>query len=491
MFETAELGLKIDKEEYEQLLPQLRVELINAQYDLRKADFPVLILVSGDNRLAMNSVPNELGEWVDARYVRTEPFGPPTDEERERPRFWRYWRALPPDGLIGLLMGAWARNTCVGRMRRETSGKEFERRMAYESRFERALVADGALLLKFWFHLPKKEHRKRLERAEKSPEKLWYVDERDWEIYDNYDRTIAVAEDYLGTTNVVEAPWHVVESTDHNHASVTFARTILGAVKERLERRPAGRSTAPAASPPLEGQPGVLDTVDLTRRIGKKDYRKQLRESSARLYRLWKLACEERVTIVLAFEGWDAAGKGGVIRRLTRAMDARNYRVIPIGAPTDEELAHHYLWRFWRHLPRAGSTLIFDRSWYGRVLVERVEELATEAEWSRAYTEINDFESQFVEHGYVFQKFWLHIDPDEQLRRFEAREQTAYKKHKITADDYRNRDRWSEYERAANDMIEYTSTELAPWHLVPANSKRWARIRVMDTLCDALDERLA
>jgi len=189
---------------------------------------------------------------------------------------------------------------------------------------------------------------------------------------------------------------------------------------------------------------------------------------------------------VLVFEGWDAAGKGGVIRRITRAIDAADYRIVPVAAPTEEEKAHHYLWRFWHHLPRAGTMRIFDRSWYGRVLVERVEGLAKVNEWQRAYTEINDFEEQLVEHGILVHKFWLHIDPETQLRRFKEREKTPYKKYKITQEDYRNREKWGDYVTAVNEMVARTSTEMAPWKLVPANDKRWARVEVLRTICQGL-----
>ena len=194
--------------------------------------------------------------------------------------------------------------------------------------------------------------------------------------------------------------------------------------------------------------------------------------------------------MILALEGWDAAGKGGAIRRVTHALDARMYRVIPIAAPTDEERAHHYLWRFWRHLPRLGRITIYDRTWYGRVLVERAEGFASEAEWMRAYKEINEFEEQLTEHGIVLVKYWLHISADEQLERFKERETAPWKQYKITPEDYRNREKMNLYEQAASDMIARTSTEFSPWTLVEANDKRYARIKVLRTLCDRLDAAL-
>jgi polyphosphate kinase 2 (PPK2 family) len=246
----------------------------------------------------------------------------------------------------------------------------------------------------------------------------------------------------------------------------------------------------PEAPVTAEAQPTVLSTVDLTQTLEYGAYRQQLDTYQARLYRLTSKARKRGLANVWVFEGWDAAGKGGVIRRLTAAMDPENYRVFPIAAPTEEESAHPYLWRFWRRLPRAGIVTIFDRSWYGRVLVERVEGFARPAEWQRAYYEINDFEEQLYEHGILLLKFWLHIDPDEQLQRFQERETTPYKKYKMTEDDYRNRDQWPAYEQAVHEMVAQTSTACAPWHLVASQNKRWARIEVLKTICRALKRRL-
>jgi polyphosphate kinase 2 (PPK2 family) len=258
---------------------------------------------------------------------------------------------------------------------------------------------------------------------------------------------------------------------------------------ERLSRPPSPEAPpAPAPAPAPEAT--VLDTVDLDAVLERPEYRAQRDELQARLRALTRRAREEGVSSVVVFEGWDAAGKGGVIRRITQAMDVQDYRVVPIGAPTDEELARHYLWRFWRQLPRAGRMVVFDRSWYGRVLVERVEGLVPELAWQRAYAEIDDFEEQIVERGIPLFKFWLHIDREEQIRRFRERERTPYKKYKITNEDYRNRERWDAYRSAVNDMVQRTSTQFAPWTLVPANDKRFARVEVLRTICDGLARRL-
>jgi polyphosphate:AMP phosphotransferase len=306
-----------------------------------------------------------------------------------------------------------------------------------------------------------------------------------------------VTERLLRQTSTGSAPWHIVESTDTHYRNFTVTQTILAAISARLAEPSTTPSTAgthvpsPAeVLPQIGGGRSVLDAVDLSAALSRPEYEAQLSTWQARLSRLSQRARDHGVASVLVFEGWDAAGKGGVIRRLTHAMDARDYRVVAIGAPTEEEQAHHYLWRFWRHLPRAGVMLIFDRSWYGRVLVERVEGFASERQWQRAYEEINHFEEQLAERGIVLYKFWLHIDPDTQLRRFQARENTPYKKYKLTTEDYRNRDKWEAYVAAVHEMVARTSTEIAPWELVAANDKQWARVQVLHTVCRGLKKRL-
>ena len=234
----------------------------------------------------------------------------------------------------------------------------------------------------------------------------------------------------------------------------------------------------------------VLSALDTGKTIEKKTYREELIRLQARLNRLYRVARERGRSTILVFEGWDAAGKGGAIRRITPALDSRDYQIVSIAAPTEEENDHHYMWRFWRHLPGAGRFLIFDRSWYGRVLVERLEGFATQDEWLRAYEEINDFEAQLVTHGSIVVKYWVHITREEQDRRFKAREETPYKRWKLTDEDWRNRERWKAYEVAVDDMVRLTGTPIAPWYLIEGNDKRYARVRVLDILCDALDRAL-
>jgi polyphosphate:AMP phosphotransferase len=450
----------------------------------------MILLLCGDDRDARNQVVNAMGSWMDARQVRTHFFGLPTEEEAERPDFWRYWRVLPRDGQTAVFVGAWGSKPIVRRTLDEIDDEEFEARCVQVRRFEHDLVADGAVLLKFWLHLPAKLLAKRLRKFKKDKEAGWRIDALDWRMLGKYDKAMRYAERLIGETSTAQAPWLIVETTDERHRDLTIATAIHAALTMRLAQPPSRRRSRPAmpARPPSE--PSVLDPVDLSKQLDEREYERRLERWQVRLARATRRAREDGLTSVLVFEGWDAAGKGGVIRRLAAGMDVQDYEVVPIGAPTEDEARHHYLWRFWQRLPRAGKVLVFDRSWYGRVLVERVESLARADEWQRAYDEINDFEEQLLDHGILLLKYWLHIDAEEQARRFRERERTDFKKYKITAEDYRNRARREDYERAVTDMVARTSLDRARWRLVPATDKKWARVEVLKSFVKALEERL-
>ena len=491
MFEAVELGHQVSKEDYGVTLARLRVDLINAQYELRNASFAVLILLMGDDLQSANEVINQLGEWMDGRHIRNHFFGEPTDEEQERPRFWRYWKRLPHQGMMAVFVGAWALSAISDRLRGDISSDDFRRRCHHIYRFENLLTSNGILILKFWFHQSKKDFKHRLKEAKKHPRTAWRIDEADWQVYEHYDDFILLSEEYIRLTSSGVTPWTLVETKDHRYRNLMVAQSIFNGLQNRLH---SPQNLLAAESLPTTyvtpSDRSILDQLNLNQESPWETYRQELEKFQARLKRLTREARRVGQSSILVFEGWDAAGKGGIIRRLTQAMDAQDYRVVPIAAPTEEEKAHHYLWRFWQHIPPRGHVVIFDRSWYGRVLVERVEGLAQPYEWQWAYREINDFEEQLHEHGILLLKFWLHIDPDEQLRRFQQREQTPYKKYKITEEDYRNRDRWRDYEIAVTDMVRRTSTDAARWNLIPANDKRRARIQVIKTFCKTLKKVL-
>ena len=488
MFDAAELGSKTSKEAYKKIEPSLRVSLLTAQYELRERDFPLILVLAGNDRLGCTEVANLLHEWMDPRYITANFFEEATQEERERPPFWRYWRRLPTRGEMAIYSREWTLGAVLARADGKIGEVGLDRRVRHIQNFEKTLSDDGALILKFWLHLTKKTLKKRLDRAEKNRGRGWRVTKEDRRLYKLYDDVRAVSEQVVGRTSRGAALWNVVESTDARYRDVKVAQLLLEQLTKRLEKPKKPRTARPMGE--KYNPTTVLDTIDLTNTLDKESYEKKLAKYWARFAKLNEKAHKRGIASVLAFEGWDGAGKGGVIRRLTHAMDAAHYRVIPIAAPTDEELAHHYLWRFWRNLPRKGHVAIFDRSWYGRVLVERVEGFASAAEWKRAYAEINDFEEQLANRGMLVLKFWIHISQEEQLRRFKAREKTPFKKYKITPDDYRNREKWNDYELAANEMLKRTSTDHAPWCLVPGNNKRVARIEVLKAACGALKEIL-
>ncbi len=487
MFESAELGHSISDGKYDREMPKLRAALLKAQYDLLKdKSFPVIIIIGGVDGAGKGETVNVLNEWMDPRHIFTHAFGEMSDEERERPRMWRYWRALPPKGHIGILFGAWHTDPIVNRVMGKIGNAQLELAMEEIVRFERMLVDEGALILKFWFHLSKRAQKKRLRALESDPKTRWRVTDTDWERFKLYDKFRKVSEIALRETSTGYAPWIVVEGTDPHYRYLTAGRTLLDALKKRLAGdKPAVTRPAALPKPALDGRT-VLSRLDYSKTITHKAYNRKLEKYQGELNLLSRHKKFRNKSLIIVFEGVDAAGKGGSIRRITGALDARHYNVIPVAAPTEEERAQPYLWRFWRHLPRTGRVTIFDRSWYGRVLVERVEKFCSDQDWMRAYHEINDFEEQLVEAGDIVLKFWLTITKEEQLRRFREREKTPFKSFKITPEDWRNRKKWDDYERAVCDMIERTSNDLAPWVLVAANDKYSARIMILKALCERM-----
>ena len=485
MFESAKLPHALSREEFDAQVPALRLALLDVQKQLTQADFPVIIVIAGAEGAGKGDTVNLLHAWMDARLLQTYAGGPGTEAERQRPPFWRFWMALPPRGRAGIFLGSWYTEPMQRAALEGGATAELDSALMRVNSFEKDLVEDGALLIKLWLHLGKKQQRRRFRALEKAPETSWRVTRRDWQLARAYERLLPVWERTIRETSTAEAPWTVIAGADARYRDLTCARHVAARVAEHLARR--ARPPEPARAPVLvRERASVIDQLDLGLVLDKPTYDRKLAKWQARLNQLSHRAQAQQVAAIAVFEGWDAAGKGGAIRRITRALDARYYRVIPIAAPTDEEKAHHYLWRFWRHLPRLGSLTVYDRSWYGRVLVERVEGFASTDEWMRAYHEINDFEEQLTSHGIALAKLWLHISPDEQMRRFHERETQPWKRYKITDEDYRNRDKWDAYRIAADDMIERTSTEYAPWTLVAANDKRHARIEVLKTLCRSL-----
>ena len=505
MFESAELGHTIDYATYEKQAKKVRPQLLEAQYDLlADKTFPVVVLVNGVDGAGKGETVNLLNEWLDPRHVRSTAFGPRTEEEASRPPMWRFWRALPAKGKIGVLFGNWYTDPINGRVLRELRGADLPGAIERIRRFERLLTDDGTLIVKLWFHLSKKAMKKRLEELEADKLTRWRVTKADWQNFERYDAFAKVSERVLRETSTGDAPWVVIDGSNANYRAITAARTLLGAIQSRLvearaetlaEKRAAKRQRTGAGEASTDASP-VFETVDTSRilrdlpfeeRLSKEKYETKVVEKQGVLVKLSRSPKMKDRAVVVVFEGMDAAGKGGAIRRVTQALDARQYAVVPVAAPSDDERAHPYLWRFWQHMPRLGRFTLFDRSWYGRVLVERVEGFAKQDAWTRGYAEINDLEEQLTEAGTIVVKVWLAISKEEQLRRFKEREVTKFKQYKITPDDWRNRKKWDDYIAAGGDMIDRTSTSFAPWHVIEANDKHLARVRVIEAISKQME----
>jgi len=490
MFEALETGKALSRERYNELRKSLRADLVRTQFELREQPFPVIVIVAGVDGAGKGAAVHRINEWMDPRLIETSAFWLHSDEEESRPYFWRFWRHMPPKGRMGIFLQSWYSKPWYAAMEGAMSEAEFGDTLREIEAFERMLTDDGALLIKIWLHVSRKTQHMQL--AEEAPRKQQNPrvpgDPKQW--WKRYPRAMDVSEQLIRATDVSHSPWHLVEAEDRYYRDVTVNQIILDKLTSRLAITEPERPAISVSDVRRNGQPTILDRVDLSQSLTRDDYQKQLKERQAELQDLaWKASRKQR-SVVAVFEGWDAAGKGSAIRRVTGAMDPRLYRLVQFAAPTDEERAHHYLWRFWRRLQRDGVATLFDRSWYGRVLVERIEEYARADEWQRAYNEINLFEQQIVDHGSVLLKFWIHISPEEQLARFKDRESQPHKQHKITEEDWRNREKWHDYELAVEDMVTHTSTRDAPWTLVPGNDKLFARISILERFCDALRDAL-
>ena len=487
---------RIPKKFYEARTNEIREALVQLQFDLKPLPRKVLLIIAGVARAGRGDVVNTLSGWLDPRGVETFSFHAATDEERNRPFLWRFWRSLPANGRIGIYAGSWYTETLAEEANNKKDLAALDLDLARIRAFEKALVDADTLIIKVWLNLDKITQGNRFKTLSADPLTAWRVTEEDRRHHRIYDRLERTALHILKNTHQPGATWTVVDAEDERARNLAIGDLILKRFAEHRARITRLSATRPPAKPDPRPKPlrrfgrRRLLGLPLDQVLSDEDYEEKRDKWLGRLNLAVRSAQKAGRSIVFVFEGWDAAGKGGAIRRLASAIDARDFRVHAVAKPTEEEYAHHYLWRFWRHLPRDGLVTIFDRSWYGRVLVERLEGFCRPDEWRRAFSELNDFEKQLTDHGTIVVKFWMHISRAEQLARFRAREVTAYKQHKINAEDWRNRRKWDAYEVAVGDMLALTDTPNAPWHLIPANNKRYARLHILRTACRQIESVL-
>ena len=514
MLEKVDLTKKLSKEEYKEKMPQLEARLGRLQRECKALGIPIMIVFEGFGASGKGLQIGRLIQSMDPRGFEVHPIKNETEEERMHPFMWRFWTKTPAKGRIAIYDGSWYRRVLIDRFEKRTKNKELADVFHSINSFEEQLAEDGTLIIKLLLDIDKKEQKKRFDKLEKNKETAWRVTQGDKERNVHYDEYAAMMEDMLFKTDTDYAPWTIIESMDKRFATLKIYTTVIKAMADQIEKMQkekeekeakkladsesaAGGETDAVAEIAKEAdeemkdlQVSILSKADLSLHYTREEYKEKLDKLQKKMEKLHGELYRRRIPVVLGFEGWDAGGKGGAIKRLTERMDARGYVVNPTASPNDIEKAHHYLWRFWRAMPKDGHVAIFDRTWYGRVMVERIEGFCTTEEWKRAYKEINDMEKDLYDAGAIVIKFWMHIDKDEQERRFRERQENPEKQWKITDEDWRNREKWDQYEDAVNEMLMRTSTDYAPWVVVEGNDKYYARVKVLRTVVEAIEARL-
>ena len=462
----------------------LRERLLAQQQEIREKKLPIIVLVEGWSAAGKGSLINELISEIDPRFYNvTSPVITPELECRY-PFLYPYAKAIPENGKIMFYDSGWMEDAVRKFLRREITKEQYKDRIRSVNEFERQLRDGGYLLLKLFVDIDRKEQRKRMEALKNNYETEWRVTADDLWQHREYDAFRDAYESFMSKTGKVIA-WHKLDGGNKRKAARDALQLLVTQVDEALA---AGRYVGEPFKEkfPLLEMPRLAD-VDLSPCLTEEDYKKELKKLQKRLGELHNRIYRKKIPVILCYEGWDAAGKGGNIRRVARPLDPRGFDVMPIASPEPRELNRQYLWRFWTRLPRSGHVCIFDRTWYGRVMVERLEGFCHEKDWQRAYNEINEFERQLTDWGAVVLKFWIHIDQDTQLARFNDRQNTPEKQWKLTEEDWRNREKWPQYEQAIDEMLQKTSTENAPWFIIESNDKKYARIKTLRIVVDALE----
>lgn len=477
-----------EKEELEERLEAARAKLNVLQMRIKEHKLPVFAVFEGWGTAGKGSVLGKVIRNIDPRFFKVAAMDSPTEEEKRKPFLYRYFVKIPEAGKFMFLDSAWMDEVTTGCLREGWKEKKYKERIDSIRRFERQLTDNGYLVMKFFFHISQKEQKERISVLRESKVTSWRVSENDRWQNKHYKECLEVYSQYLNDTNASTSPWYIVDAKSKKWAELQVLETLVSGIETALKN-------SAMAVPLLQNvfplqKISKLSEIPLDKSIEEEAYRQELEELQARLRMLHNQLYRKKIPVVIAYEGWDAAGKGGNIKRITGALDPRGYEVHPIASPEPHEKARHYLWRFWNRLPKTGHVGIFDRTWYGRVMVERLEGFCTENDWQRAYNEINEFEKELADWGAVIIKFWVQIDKEVQLERFTERQNTPEKQWKITDEDWRNREKWDLYEEAVNEMLKKTNTSYAPWHVLESNDKKYARIKALKIVIEAIEQAL-
>ena len=499
MLELIELGKTLSKSEHKECVEELTPLLREAQVNMRRLGVPMIVVFEGWDCAGKGECISLLAKILDPRGFKVHPTFEPTPHESQYPFLWRFWGNTPAQGEICFFDRSWYQRVLTDRIDQTVRKKQWQRAYEQITCFERQLADGGTRIVKFFLHISKKEQYHRFKKFEADPHESWRVRAEDWRHHQAYDEFVQASEEMFFRTDSHCAPWHVISAENRRYMEAKVLGILLQNMQEAIEQHEALHARRPTQLNPvppsnnghhIEGGPTILSRVDLAQTADKKSYRHEIRALQTELREMHLEMGRRKIPAIIVYEGWDAAGKGGNIKRLVERLDPRGYDVLSVSKPTGTELQHHYLWRFWNRIPEDGKLHIFDRSWYGRVLVERVEGFCSEEEWKRSYQEINEFEEQLAQHGTVIVKFWLHIDKDEQANRFRAREETPHKRWKITEEDWRNREKWGLYEPAVVEMLQRTSTPHAPWTVIAGNDKRHARLQALRVVIERLESAL-
>lgn len=485
MLKDFEKGKPEKKEAVSRQIRELRGRLAGQQQLIREKKLPVLVLIEGWAAAGKGSLIKEIISEIDPRFYNVVSPAVVPESEMRYPFLYPYATAIPENGKLMFLDSGWMEAIVRKKLRAEISGDEYRRRVRAVNEFERQLRDAGYLVLKIFLHIDEKEQYERLEALSENADTEWRATPDDLWQHREYKAFLKAYDAFMEKTNS-PVKWHVLDGQRRRTAVRDAMKLLVGRIDKALARE---RYTGEPFEEkfPLLKMPKLAD-VDLSPTISDEDYKTELKKLQKRLSELHNVIYRKKIPVILCYEGWDAAGKGGNIRRVAYPLDPRGFDVHPIASPLPHELSRQYLWRFWTRLPRTGHICIFDRTWYGRVMVERLEGFCSEKDWKRAYNEINEFERQLTDWGAVLLKFWIHIDKETQLERFNERQNTPEKQWKITEEDWRNREKWPQYEVAVDEMLQKTSTKNAPWFIIESNDKRYARIKALQIIVKALED---